>query len=598
MRVSSLMATALLICSLRAQSKLETLAAKVQADAAREEVGLGLDTRIRAAERLRLVDPVTAKRILDDGLPILSKPLGPKYLALRFMVSYAFVDLDAAERAANKIADKAEVYTALIQRSTEVAEYARVNRSVGRAVADGQYSLAVIPFALQKMKPEVPVEAAKLLLRLVAAFPTSRATHTEVRALLRNLAVFPELDAPLGREAIHKIFEAIDRPDFRKTDSDREMTATYIVRGKEILTETSYETVLLPSAAYLAVFDPEAFQVREASLPEWRSILPGLRPFDLPNIMRANLVYRHKPIAPQTAAAANSSVQPTDYSKMDYQEALAAARQQDPSHHCWILGILVKRQDLVAERRRQAFEEIWMVAREMPLWDRYSLMRHAFAEAVQSRIDGVFGPAVRAWIETLDAAAKSNDRMLLIAQENGELHEAFRELGELLEERDYALPQPHPSIVARRDLRSLDRAAYERVDFTATSLDGKSLHLADLKGKVVMIDFWATWCPPCRDALPALDKIHQDWRDKGLVVLGISDESSYVIKSFLSKFPITYPTLLDPDRKIHNQFGQDGNGQGIPLTVVFDREGNFVDRVPYPHNEQNFLSVLEKAGLR
>jgi peroxiredoxin len=112
-----------------------------------------------------------------------------------------------------------------------------------------------------------------------------------------------------------------------------------------------------------------------------------------------------------------------------------------------------------------------------------------------------------------------------------------------------------------------------------------------------MIDFWATWCPPCRDALPALEKIQQQWRDRGLVMVGISDESSYVIQSFLAKNPLSYTMLLDPDRKVHNLFGQDGNGQGIPLTVVFDRDGKFVDRVPYPHNEENFLAVLKRAGL-
>ncbi len=80
-------------------------------------------------------------------------------------------------------------------------------------------------------------------------------------------------------------------------------------------------------------------------------------------------------------------------------------------------------------------------------------------------------------------------------------------------------------------------------------------------------------------------------------MLGIDDEDSRIIKSFLANNGITYPTLLDVDRKIHNLFGQDGNNQGIPLTVVFDREGKFVDRVPYPHNEANFMAVLKKAGL-
>jgi thiol-disulfide isomerase/thioredoxin len=114
---------------------------------------------------------------------------------------------------------------------------------------------------------------------------------------------------------------------------------------------------------------------------------------------------------------------------------------------------------------------------------------------------------------------------------------------------------------------------------------------------VVLIDFWATWCSPCRDALPTIEKLHREWRDKGLVVLGIDDEDGRIIAPFLAKNGITYPTLLDPDRKVHNLFGQDGNGQGIPLTLVFDRSGNFAARVPFPHDEVILLDVLKKVGL-
>jgi thiol-disulfide isomerase/thioredoxin len=85
---------------------------------------------------------------------------------------------------------------------------------------------------------------------------------------------------------------------------------------------------------------------------------------------------------------------------------------------------------------------------------------------------------------------------------------------------------------------------------------------------------WATWCPPCRDALPAIEKIHREWNGKGVDVLGVDEEPAATIRSFTSntsKHGITYPTLLDPDRKVRELFGVDGNGQGIPLTVVFDR---------------------------
>jgi hypothetical protein len=70
-----------------------------------------------------------------------------------------------------------------------------------------------------------------------------------------------------------------------------------------------------------------------------------------------------------------------------------------------------------------------------------------------------------------------------------------------------------------------------------------------------------------------------------------------VIRAFNTKNGVTYPTLLDADRKVHELFGVDGNGQGIPLAVVFDRAGKFVGRVPFPHTEEGILQLLKKAGL-
>jgi peroxiredoxin len=171
------------------------------------------------------------------------------------------------------------------------------------------------------------------------------------------------------------------------------------------------------------------------------------------------------------------------------------------------------------------------------------------------------------------------------------------QLDELFQQHDFALPQPHPSIVSRRALARLDRAANELADFSLPSVNGTTFRLRDMKGKIVLIDFWATWCPPCRDALPAIEKTHRDWNSKGVVVLGVDDEPAATIRSFISKNGLTYPTLLDPDRKVHELFGVDGSGQGIPLTVVFDREGKFVGRAPYPHTEENFLKLLKEAGL-
>ncbi|MDP9169877.1 MAG: TlpA family protein disulfide reductase, partial [Acidobacteriota bacterium] len=78
-------------------------------------------------------------------------------------------------------------------------------------------------------------------------------------------------------------------------------------------------------------------------------------------------------------------------------------------------------------------------------------------------------------------------------------------------------------------------------DFTLTDLDGRDWHLSALRGKVVLVNFWATWCPPCRKEMPDLDELYTRFRSQGLVILAVSDEDAATVKTFLAGRKITYP---------------------------------------------------------
>ena len=139
-----------------------------------------------------------------------------------------------------------------------------------------------------------------------------------------------------------------------------------------------------------------------------------------------------------------------------------------------------------------------------------------------------------------------------------------------------------------------DDQARQKADFTLTDLQGKTWTLGELRGKVVLVNFWATWCPPCRKEMPDLDALYKRFKDEGLVILAVDDEEAAKVKPFLTERPVTYPILLDPGRKINDLFHIDG----IPKSFVYDREGKLVAQSIDMRTQKQFLEMLAQAGLR
>jgi len=150
--------------------------------------------------------------------------------------------------------------------------------------------------------------------------------------------------------------------------------------------------------------------------------------------------------------------------------------------------------------------------------------------------------------------------------------------------------QPYSAAMAK--LESDDQSR-EQADFTLTDLNGKSWTLKDLKGKVVLLNFWATWCPPCRKEMPDLETLTRRFGPQGLIILGIDDEEAEKVKPFIAQQGITYPVLLDPGRKVNTLFGI----EGIPKTFVYDRDGNIVAQSIDMRTQKQFLEMLGRAGI-
>jgi peroxiredoxin len=139
-----------------------------------------------------------------------------------------------------------------------------------------------------------------------------------------------------------------------------------------------------------------------------------------------------------------------------------------------------------------------------------------------------------------------------------------------------------------------DDATRQKADFILTDLSGKKWHLQNLRGKVVLVNFWATWCPPCRKEMPDLQALYEKYKESGLVVLAISDEEAGKVEPFIAERKISYPVMLDPGRKVNDLYRVDG----IPKTFVYDRNGKMVAQSIDMRTKGQFQQMLSQAGLK
>ncbi len=121
-------------------------------------------------------------------------------------------------------------------------------------------------------------------------------------------------------------------------------------------------------------------------------------------------------------------------------------------------------------------------------------------------------------------------------------------------------------------------------DFQLETLDGQSVSLSGLKGNPVLLNFWATWCPPCKFEMPFLQQVHDSWSDKGLVLLTIDiGESPATVQEFMNKLNLTMMVPMDIERKVAKDYGI----TVIPTTFFIDRNGIIRQKVAgaFPNKE-------------
>jgi len=133
----------------------------------------------------------------------------------------------------------------------------------------------------------------------------------------------------------------------------------------------------------------------------------------------------------------------------------------------------------------------------------------------------------------------------------------------------------------------------EAPDFTLKSLDGANLRLEEYRGQVVLINFWASWCGPCRQEMPLLDRLHHRYEDTGFAVLGVNVEGEAgPAQEIVDSTNVTFPILIDDGQKVSEMY----NLEAMPSTVVVDRDGvvRYIHRGYKPGDEAKYVEVVKQ----
>jgi peroxiredoxin len=238
--------------------------------------------------------------------------------------------------------------------------------------------------------------------------------------------------------------------------------------------------------------------------------------------------------------------------------------------------------------RGQGTKKLALQIRQLPVTP--NKLRLAYSLAMLST-EGDFGHDMLQEVATTLAAALHEQPL---PPDKGQPARPYVELAELVRYEHVQATLDDPQFAAAVSKLEVDNSRRDLADFTLADLDGKPWTLKEQRGKVVLLNFWATWCPPCRKEMPDLEKLYQQFKDQGLVILAISDEDASKVRPFIAQQKVTYPILLDPGRKVNGLF----QIQGIPKTFVYDRNGKLVAQSIDMRTRRQFLEMLAQAGLK
>ncbi len=197
--------------------------------------------------------------------------------------------------------------------------------------------------------------------------------------------------------------------------------------------------------------------------------------------------------------------------------------------------------------------------------------------------------AVQAAADTLAKSLSESP----VPPKKDEVPEPYAALAKLVRYEHVTATLDDPLFAKATQMQLDEEADIQKADFSLKDLHGKKYTLSELRGKLVMVNFWATWCGPCRLEMSDLDAIYRHFQPQGLVVLSITDEEPFKVNQYIAPTNYQPPVLLDSGGKVHQQF----HIEGIPHTYLFGRDGKLLAVAIDQRTRRQFLEMLQTTDL-
>jgi peroxiredoxin len=415
------------------------------------------------------------------------------------------------------------------------------------SLAAGKVGVRALAPLIAPLARSNPSAAEALFQELVSGFKMDNLEPSDAWFLLTAGSSATPAAPRAVAELYERVIAAVSQPGYGEK-AKSSLTATFQVGSATVATDNSRDTLLLATAGRLRTLAPERMEKYKPMLAKW----------DLSsNVTLRGFSSRSTAAAPQPQRESSAEI-------ATIQKNLSQFR-----------GLPTD-----ADRAKLALETAAKI-RALPEGARKLGLAQSLCNL---STEGDLGKEALTAVTTTLAAA---------------IHDAsadagpWVELAKLVRYERLAAPYSDPALETAEALLKLREVLVQERGFTLTALDGKTYSLPELHGKVVLLNFWATWCPPCRKEMPDMEKLHREFEKRGLVVLAVSDEERDTVTGFLQKQNYTFPVLLDPGRNVNTAFAI----EGIPKSFLFDREGNLVAQAIDMRTERQFREMLKTAGL-